>query len=343
MITVLCLALLAGWGFDELDGRRPSRARPPAGVWARAVGAAGRCRCVYAVLGGHVNTDVVGRAVRAAWLFQEPDGALVATPAGAARGAAGLAARMAGAGSGGRGARGRCGCAAGCRCPPSPALPWRWWRSTCSRRAPATTRRSSSATPSSPRPPAISYLQASAPERFAGLAATAPATLSPPLPAEHRPALRGVRRPRQRDPHRGALRGALAPRDRRANRAATRSSARSAAAATPRVVPGRSACSGPTTCCRAAATPRSTGCGPSTPARTRASTATRRRSRARSWWTARWCSPTQTRSWRRSRRPASRPRAAAVTERKLPGLAEGASARQAARQRPHHRLRRRAR
>ena len=46
VITVICLALLAGWGFDELTGaglaRRPPRGDP--GERRRAVGAAGRLR-----------------------------------------------------------------------------------------------------------------------------------------------------------------------------------------------------------------------------------------------------------------------------------------------------------
>ena len=82
---------------------------------------------------------------------------------------AGVAARVAGAWRGGAGAAGAAAARPAGRHGVRGARRWRWWRSTCSRRAWATTRRSRRATRSSPRRRRSATCRTQRPARFAGL------------------------------------------------------------------------------------------------------------------------------------------------------------------------------
>ncbi len=80
VFAILGLAVLAGWGFDELTGDALPAARRRLVLGLSAVLAA--VPVVIALVGGNVHRDVVGRALRSAWLFDAPDSGLLATPPG---------------------------------------------------------------------------------------------------------------------------------------------------------------------------------------------------------------------------------------------------------------------
>ena len=80
VFAILGLSVLAGWGFDEITGDALPEARRRLVLGLAAAVAV--VPLVIAVVGGHVHLDVFGRALRSAWLFDPPDSGLIATPAG---------------------------------------------------------------------------------------------------------------------------------------------------------------------------------------------------------------------------------------------------------------------
>ena len=197
MIAVLCVAVLAGWGLDEVTGAVAAAARRAALV-ACAVPAS-PCRSWRSA-----------RRIDA----RTPSGTACASPGGSRRPRRtrvrairlALAARVAGAGRRGAGAAVAEAARRGSAPPRSSRWRWRWWCSTCSRRAWATTRRSTDepggpaghARDPLPAEPAPGSLRWAAP-RGADHAGGAD-------PAERGHALRALRRARLRLPVRGALR-----------------------------------------------------------------------------------------------------------------------------------------
>ncbi|MBN1529350.1 MAG: YfhO family protein [Thermoleophilaceae bacterium] len=80
VITVMCLAVLAGWGMDDLMAGRLRERRRALLVGASALLVIGPVIVVAA--GGNLHLDLLGRALRAAWLFDTPQPELLATPDG---------------------------------------------------------------------------------------------------------------------------------------------------------------------------------------------------------------------------------------------------------------------
>jgi hypothetical protein len=89
VVAVLCLALLAGWGLDDLTGRPLGRARRRAVVGAGAVLLA--FPAVLVVGRGMVDLDALGAALEVAWGFATPTAALAGPGAGGLEGVVRLA------------------------------------------------------------------------------------------------------------------------------------------------------------------------------------------------------------------------------------------------------------
>jgi hypothetical protein len=80
VIAIVCLAVLAGWGFDDLTGGRIARRKREL-VIALAAGLVA-LPVLIAAAGGNLKLDLLGRSLRAAWLFDPPSVALLGTPEG---------------------------------------------------------------------------------------------------------------------------------------------------------------------------------------------------------------------------------------------------------------------
>jgi Bacterial membrane protein YfhO len=89
VVTVLCLAVLAGWGLDDLSGDGLSRARRAwvAGLAALLAG----LPIVALAAGGHLARDAIGPALRVAWGFETPTPELAKSVAGGFAGVVELA------------------------------------------------------------------------------------------------------------------------------------------------------------------------------------------------------------------------------------------------------------
>ena len=70
VISVLCVAVLAGWGLDDLTGPQARRAPPARG--ARGVRAAARA-CRSSGWRARIDIDALGDALRVAWGFAHPE------------------------------------------------------------------------------------------------------------------------------------------------------------------------------------------------------------------------------------------------------------------------------
>jgi hypothetical protein len=80
VVTVLCLAVLAGWGLDELTGDRLSRTRR---AWVAGVAALLAALPIVVVgAGGYLARDAIGPALRVAWGFETPTQQLAKSVAG---------------------------------------------------------------------------------------------------------------------------------------------------------------------------------------------------------------------------------------------------------------------
>ena len=181
IFLLFALAMLAGWGLDELCRREPAAAAPRASRSAPRRRSSA-CRSSGCSSPGRIDLAPAQPALKVAWGVRRParghrrdllvadtsarDGdrpperAAAVAARSPARACALIALRL----------RRACrGCAAASRWPRSSRWPWRSWWSTCSGPTWASTRRSRSTTPPSPRTGAIRYLQSRRPNRFAGL------------------------------------------------------------------------------------------------------------------------------------------------------------------------------
>ena len=207
--AVLCVALLAGWGLDDLTGREfpASRRRM---VLAIALGLLA-LPIVIVVARADIDPGALGDALRVAWGFTSPTPAVAPTAGGqlsdviklasllewtvlAAAAAALLALRL----------KGRLGATAfGVLAVALVALDL--FKAGMGYN-PAIAERDAV----QPTTQAIRFLQDQRPARFAGLEPTAPLSFAVPLSPQRGHALRRVRRPRLRLSGPGPLRGALA-------------------------------------------------------------------------------------------------------------------------------------
>jgi hypothetical protein len=89
VVTVLCLAVLAGWGLDELTGDRLSRARR---AWVAGLAAALAALPVVIVgAGGYLARDAIKPALRVSWGFETPTQQMAQSVAGGLAGVVHLA------------------------------------------------------------------------------------------------------------------------------------------------------------------------------------------------------------------------------------------------------------
>ena len=80
VVAVLCLAVLAGWGLDELTGEGLSRARR---TWVGALAAVlAAVPVLVVVAGGNLTRDAIKPALRVAWGFETPTPDLAQSVAG---------------------------------------------------------------------------------------------------------------------------------------------------------------------------------------------------------------------------------------------------------------------
>ena len=174
VIAVLCVAVLAGWALDDLTG-------------PEAAAAQRRRRLVLAVCGcpggpaGRVGRAPASTPARSATGCASPGGS-PRPGAGRRRDPDGLAARVAAAGGAGARCSSGCGCAGGSASPAFAALALALVVLDLFKAGmgynPAIHERDAV----QPATPAIRYLQAQRPNRFAGLHPEAPITLAVPIP-----------------------------------------------------------------------------------------------------------------------------------------------------------------
>ncbi len=77
IVVMLALALLAGWGLDDVRARAPALARPARGLLLALAGALALGPILLVLAKGGLSLHVAGRALRSAWAFTAPPSPLL--------------------------------------------------------------------------------------------------------------------------------------------------------------------------------------------------------------------------------------------------------------------------